>query len=97
MTTRKEETALIIQQPPKNLCPVCGTATYSLGGIHPQCAMQQADQPRLAQLKARKVAEPKAKKPARNVWKKRCPKCGEQAHVRLGVCQCGHTFRPVVG
>jgi hypothetical protein len=92
MTTSKEESALIVPQPPRNLCPICGKATYSLGGIHPQCAMQQADAPRLALMKTRKVAEPKEKKPARNVWKKRCPQCGEQSHVRLGVCKCGHSF-----
>jgi hypothetical protein len=27
-------------------CPVCGTAVYSLAGIHPQCAVRQADPPR---------------------------------------------------
>lgn len=26
------------------LCPVCGTASYSLGGIHPQCLSFRADQ-----------------------------------------------------
>lgn len=31
-------------------CPVCGKRTYSLGGIHPQCAVQQADAPRQRQL-----------------------------------------------
>jgi hypothetical protein len=92
MSVPKEEPILIVPPPPKNLCPICGKPAYSLGGIHPQCAMQQADQPRLARLKTQKVVEPKSKKPARNVWKKQCPKCGGQIHVRLGVCKCGHKF-----
>ena len=27
-------------------CPICGTPVYSLAGIHPQCAVRQADPPR---------------------------------------------------
>jgi hypothetical protein len=27
------------------LCPVCGKAVYSRGGVHPQCAMIQDDTP----------------------------------------------------
>ena len=42
-----EKSVIIIPPPPKNLCPVCGKAAYSLGGIHPQCAIQQADEPRM--------------------------------------------------
>jgi hypothetical protein len=41
-----EKSVIIVPQAPKNLCPICGKAAYSLGGIHPQCAMQQADKPR---------------------------------------------------
>ena len=29
--------------PTRPLCPVCGKNTYSLGGIHPQCAVTRAD------------------------------------------------------
>lgn len=36
------------------VCPVCGKKSYSAGGIHPQCAMQQADAPRQAFLAAQK-------------------------------------------
>ena len=90
MSAPKEEPILIAPPPPKTLCPVCGQATYSPGGIHPQCAMQQADEPRLARLKTKRVVE--AKKSARNVWKKECPKCGIAVHVRLAVCKCGHKF-----
>jgi hypothetical protein len=32
------------------ICPMCGKRSYSLGGIHPQCAVQQADAPRQRQL-----------------------------------------------
>jgi predicted RNA-binding Zn-ribbon protein involved in translation (DUF1610 family) len=88
----KEEPILIVSQRPKILCPVCGTPTYSAGGIHPQCAVNQADDSRMARLKLQRAEAPKEKKPTRNVWKKRCPKCGNEAHVRLGVCKCGHSF-----
>ena len=53
-------------QPPMNrgerLCPVCGKVSYSKDGIHPQCAIVQADEPRQQQLAAeRKRKEAKAK------------------------------------
>ena len=86
------EPVVIVPQPVRNLCPICGKATYSLGGIHPQCAMQQADEPRIVRLRAAKTAEAKIKKPAPRVWKKKCPKCNTQSHVRRGVCQCGYKF-----
>jgi hypothetical protein len=25
------------------MCPVCGKVAYSLGGVHPQCAIKRAD------------------------------------------------------
>jgi hypothetical protein len=89
-----EKSVIIEPQPPRNLCPICGKATYSLGGIHPQCAMQQADEPRLSRLRTSKAAEATVKKPAkvRQVWKKRCPKCGTQVHARPESCRCGHKF-----
>jgi hypothetical protein len=34
--------------PVRRICPVCGGIAYSIAGMHPQCAMQQAD-PVLAQ------------------------------------------------
>lgn len=33
-------------------CPVCRQSSYSPSGIHPQCAMRQADNERMARLKA---------------------------------------------
>ena len=74
------------------LCPICGKASYSVGGIHPQCSMQKADEPRLAKLKATKNTETKVKKPVRQSWKKKCPQCGTEIHVRLQECACGHKF-----
>jgi hypothetical protein len=45
MNTRKPE-PLIVEPRRGRTCPVCGKQSYSLEGIHPQCAMQQADAPR---------------------------------------------------
>lgn len=36
------------------VCPVCGKKSYSPAGIHPQCAVKQADAPREAQLAVKK-------------------------------------------
>ena len=75
-------------------CPVCGKPTYSRNGIHPQCAVIQADMPRQKQLaedKKRRDAEPKKDKP-RQSFTKRCPKCKADVHVRVKVCQCGNAF-----
>ena len=47
------------------ICPVCKTRTYSQGGIHPQCAVHQADAARAEELRAeRKRAGKSAKPPA---------------------------------
>jgi hypothetical protein len=90
-----EKSVVVVPQTPKNLCPICGKPAYSLGGIHPQCAMQQADEPRLNRLRTTKAAEAQTKKPekTRQVWKKRCPKCGTSIHARRETCTCGHNFR----
>ena len=42
-------------------CPVCGKRSYSVSGIHPQCAVQQADARRDQQLKEKKKTEAKKK------------------------------------
>ena len=34
------------------ICEVCGQASYSASGIHPQCAQEQADARRVARIKA---------------------------------------------
>lgn len=53
---RKPE-PLLSQPPAGRPCPVCGKRSYSITGIHPQCAMQQADAPRQLQLAADKRLE----------------------------------------
>jgi hypothetical protein len=40
-------------------CPVCQQAVYSRAGIHPQCAMKQAEPPRPS-AKSQAAAERKA-------------------------------------
>ncbi len=80
-----------ISQPSGKVCPVCGTRTYSQGGIHPQCAVYQADAARDEKLRAERKREANAAKPS--TWtKKKCPKCGSEPHVRRKVCDCGHVF-----
>ena len=78
------------------LCPVCGKAAYSRGGIHPQCAAQKADATRMARVKARKKAAQPAATPSNTLvlapWHKRCPKCSAQVHIRKANCDCGHRF-----
>ncbi len=86
------KSVIILPPPPKHVCPVCGTASYSLGGVHPQCAVEQADEPRILKLRAARAAEPKIETPARQSWQKRCPKCGLESHVSRKVCKCGHAF-----
>jgi hypothetical protein len=44
------------------VCPVCKTRTYSRGGIHPQCAVLQADAPRTEKIKAERKLEADAPK-----------------------------------
>jgi uncharacterized Zn finger protein (UPF0148 family) len=50
LTSKKPEPLFQQQQPAGKICPVCGKRSYSLRGIHPQCAVQQADAPRQAVL-----------------------------------------------
>jgi hypothetical protein len=87
-----EESIMIIPQAPRHLCPVCEKPSYSLGGVHPQCAIQQADAPRILRLRAAKAAEPKIAKPVVKVRQKRCPKCGTRSHIARKVCSCGFKF-----
>ncbi len=84
---------VMVPQAAKNLCPICGKASYSRGGVHPQCSMQLADEPRMDRLREAKKLEVKTEKPKPRAWKMKCPKCGIQLHVRREVCDCGHKFR----
>jgi len=55
---------LFTEQAIPRMCPVCGKRSYSLKGIHPQCAVQQADAPRqllLAEEKRKARLEAAAK------------------------------------
>ena len=36
------------------ICPVCGKRSYSREGVHPQCSMAKADEPRRLRLAAEK-------------------------------------------
>jgi hypothetical protein len=72
--------------PTRPKCPVCGTTTYSPGGIHPQCAVVRAD--RTKPLVKDKTAKPKAV----GQWRKRCPRCKRDLPARRMVCDCGHSF-----
>ena len=47
-------------EPLRKRCPICNHAGYSLGGIHPQCAIKLADSP---QLTSKKQAASKAEPP----------------------------------
>jgi hypothetical protein len=76
--------------PVRAVCPVCGETAYSKEGIHPQCAASKADRPP-RQLKGKAKS---AKNASGLQWKKRCPRCSREQHVRRAVCDCGHSFQP---
>ena len=77
---------------PRKVCPVCGQASYSLAGIHPQCAEAQADEKRMKKVKAKKADKPIVLDATPSAWRKPCPKCGTHVHVRKAQCECGHKF-----
>ena len=70
MMNHKKPTPILGEHNAK-ICPVCGKRSYSAGGIHPQCAVQQADAPREQQLKAKAKKKPVAKKPPQKKWLRR--------------------------
>jgi predicted nucleic-acid-binding Zn-ribbon protein len=93
MSNKKPDPIFQSSQP--NVCPICGSASYSAAGIHPQCAVKQADEKRRIHLKKIKseAAPPKPETAALNSrWQKTCPKCSATQHVRKKKCDCGHTF-----
>jgi len=77
---------------PRAVCPVCGTASYSRSGIHPQCAMAASDQVQSARIEARNLAQPKTAAAKLKHYEKRCPKCKTIQHVRRRTCECGHVL-----
>jgi hypothetical protein len=78
--------------PLQRVCPVCGKASYSPAGTHPQCSVARAD---AISREARKVAEVEVSKAPRKLWSKPCPKCKRQIPARRIVCDCGHNFGSV--
>jgi len=74
-------------------CPVCGQSSYSKDGIHPQCAVQLADESRKEILQAARKEASQSGQNKQKSWNKQCPKCSTQLHVRRKECDCGHVFR----
>lgn len=59
------------------MCPVCGQPSYSSTGIHPQCAVSQADAPRCEILAAeRKTRAEKRSVTMENVKPSNPVRCG---------------------
>jgi hypothetical protein len=76
-------------------CPVCGQTSYSREGIHPQCAVKQADDKRLERIRERNRTESDSDTQpsvATGTWQKICPECKASLHVRRKACDCGHEF-----
>ncbi len=89
----EKKPVVVPSSPPRGLCPVCGKASYSSTGEHPQCAVARADSVTKAARKAAGI-EP-SKSSARKSWLKPCPKCKRQIPARRIVCDCGHNFEPI--
>jgi hypothetical protein len=78
---------------PRAVCPVCGHTSYSAGGMHPQCAVRQADLKRMQKVRGRPKSRNDSPKAADlSPWQRMCPRCREVAHVRKKLCTCGHKF-----
>jgi hypothetical protein len=63
--SEKKPTPIVAERGGK-VCPVCGKQSYSREGVHPQCAMIQADAPRTLRLAAEKKAKAKEKQETLN-------------------------------
>jgi hypothetical protein len=95
---QEDETAIMSRKKPSpaiakvgtRTCPVCGKRAYSSSGIHPQCAVQQADalHPKPAALEPHE----KPNQFKQCSWVKKCPQCGTQVHVQHRTCDCGYDF-----
>jgi len=77
---------------PLRVCPVCGAVSYSLAGVHPQCAQEQADARRVARIKRENKPTKTDRSSKLAAWEKRCPKCQTRLHVRKRTCECGYRF-----
>lgn len=95
MSNKKPEPLVPDKQP--NICPVCGKASYSAAGIHPQCSVKKADQERVEKRKEQAKAENESSNPTEKTkvsrWLKTCPKCKTLLHIRKTACECGHAFQ----
>lgn len=65
MNPKKPE-PLFVEPVRGQICPVCGKRSYSLHGIHPQCAVQQADAPRQKKLAEAKREQARLEAAARS-------------------------------
>jgi hypothetical protein len=67
------------------VCPVCGDRSYSPSGTHPQCAQQKAETAHSDQIIAQRKKEEESQEKQQSTgrsWKKTCPKCRAEIHVR---------------
>jgi hypothetical protein len=78
---------------PGRVCPVCGKASYSVTGIHPQCAMAREAAAQHALTKSA-TAVAVDKPPASRSWWKQCPRCRRKLAPRRAVCDCGYSLLP---
>lgn len=92
MTTVYKKPQPLFGSSARAACPVCGHVSYSSAGVHPQCAMQAADQIQIDRLKSRKVVKLKASAEQLKRYEKRCPRCRRIFHIRKQTCDCGHSF-----
>jgi hypothetical protein len=53
----------LFRAPLRKLCPICGEISYSLCGVHPQCAMEEADAPRMERIRTLRKAAAPVRKP----------------------------------
>lgn len=75
--------------PKRKVCPICGHSTYSPGGIHPQCAIAQADAPRKARLAAARKAIKDQPDDTETVD---CPNCHAELPNDSKSCACGYAL-----
>lgn len=79
----------LMATPPREACPVCHKPTYSVGGVHPQCAVAREN----AQEQAiRRAALPPPAPRPEPAWMKACKSCGKMIHSRRMSCDCGYVF-----
>lgn len=97
-TSPAPDSKRLVKKPPplleaprsRAVCPVCGKASYSRGGVHPQCAVNKADAIQTALRKANAAtAAPKPAPAPEQRWTKLCTSCGRRIAARRVQCDCG--------